>query len=88
MVPPQDAAPDVVYSLTPQDDMQVTISTCGSSFDTKLILASDLSNLSTFLCNDDDRGCSRSTSNSRLDAALKVGSVFKYSAWVRFEGDW
>ena len=69
----QDSAPDVVYTVTPYEDMQVTISTCGASFDTKLILATDLGSVDTYVCNDDDRSCLHSSSNSRLDAALKVG---------------
>jgi hypothetical protein len=53
---------------------QVTISTCGSSYDTKLILATSLADLNTYLCNDDDRSCAHSTSSSRIDAALKAGA--------------
>ncbi|GBF97760.1 peptidase S8 [Raphidocelis subcapitata] len=70
--PRVDSAPDVVYALTPAEDMQVTVSTCGSGFDTKLILATDPADPSTYLCNDDDRACGHSTSNSRIDAALKA----------------
>ncbi|KAI8473237.1 MAG: peptidase S8/S53 domain-containing protein [Monoraphidium minutum] len=44
----QDAAPDVIYAITPKTDVQVAISTCGSSFDTKLILATDLTSLATY----------------------------------------
>ena len=69
----QDAAPDVVYRLTPPRDVQVAASTCGSAFDTKLILARDAADAATYVCNDDDRGCGHSASNSRIDAALKVG---------------
>lgn len=54
---------------------QVTISTCGSAYDTKLILATDLQSLDTYVCNDDDRACAFSTSNSRIDATLKARRV-------------
>jgi hypothetical protein len=51
---------------------QVTASTCGSAYDTKLILATDPGDPGTYVCNDDDRACAYSAANSRLDAALKV----------------
>jgi hypothetical protein len=76
---PQDDAPDVVYTYTPPGDMSVVITTCGSSFDTKLLLSTNLSDPTTYACNDDDRDCTGNTANSRLDATLKVGGAHK--AW-------
>jgi hypothetical protein len=47
-------AGDVVYSYTPPVDQYVTISLCGSSFDTKLIVyANDYTPGSPFACDDD-----------------------------------
>eukprot|EP00877_Chromochloris_zofingiensis_P004180 jgi/Chrzof1/13763/Cz08g11090.t1 len=68
-----DGSPDVVYKYTPPQDMEVTISTCGSAFDTKLLLATDLTNSKSYTCNDDDRTCSSNSANSRIDASLKAG---------------
>lgn len=68
----QDAAPDVVYVYSAPHDLDVSISTCGSSFDTKLIVTANLSDPGGYLCNDDDRGCLANTACSKLDVALKV----------------
>lgn len=71
----QDAAPDVVYQFTAPEDMDVIVSTCGSSYDTKLIVTTNLDDTSSYLCNDDDRGCTSNTACSLLDVSFKVGSV-------------
>jgi hypothetical protein len=65
-----------VYRFRPSADMAVTISTCGSSFDTKLLLAQDLGQPAAFITNDDDRGCAYNTANSRIDAALRGGVTY------------
>jgi hypothetical protein len=71
----QDASPDVVYSYTPAVDTDVAISTCGSGFDTKLLVSTNLLDPTTYMCNDDDRSCVTNTACSRLDVSLKVGQV-------------
>ena len=71
-----DGAPDVVYRFRPATDMTVTISTCGSSFDTKLLLAQDLRQPATYIANDDDRDCEYNTANSRIDAALRANTSY------------
>lgn len=68
----QDASPDVVYSFTPLVDTDVTISTCGSGYDTKLLVSTNLSDPTTYMCNDDDRSCVTNTACSRLDVSFKV----------------
>lgn len=68
----QDASPDVVYTYTGTVDTDVTISTCGSGFDTKLLVSTDLDDPSTYMCNDDDRTCVANTACSRLDVSFKV----------------
>jgi hypothetical protein len=68
----QDQAPDVVYSFKSASDVDATISTCGSGYDTKLIVSTNLSDTSTYLCNDDDRTCASNTACSKLDVLLKV----------------
>lgn len=70
--PLQDASPDVVYSYTATMDTDVTISTCGSGFDTKLLVSTDLTDPTTYTCNDDDRTCVTNTACSRLDVSFKV----------------
>jgi hypothetical protein len=54
-------------------DTDVTISTCGSGFDTKLLVSTDLTDPTTYTCNDDDRTCVTNTACSRLDVSFKVG---------------
>jgi hypothetical protein len=71
----QDASPDVIYSYTGSVDTDVTISTCGSGFDTKLLVSTDLNDPSTYMCNDDDRTCVANTACSRLDVSFKVSSA-------------
>jgi hypothetical protein len=68
----QDQAPDVVYSFRSARDVDATISTCGSGFDTKLIVSTNLADASTYLCNDDDRTCGSNTACSKLDVFFKV----------------
>ncbi len=68
----QDTAPDVVYSFTPATDLDVTVSTCGSSFDTILFMTRNLSKAASYICNDDDPLCTNNPANSRVDATLKV----------------
>jgi hypothetical protein len=62
-----------VYSITPPENMEVVVTTCGSNFDTKLQMSTDLTDSSSWLCNDDDRDCNSNTANSRVDASLEVG---------------
>lgn len=71
----QDASPDVVYSYTATQDSDVTISTCGSGFDTKLLVSTNLNDPGTYMCNDDDRTCVSNTACSRLDVSFKVGTA-------------
>ena len=68
----QDRSADVVYSITAPENMDVVITTCGSSYDTKLQVSSNLTDSSSWLCNDDDRDCNSNTANSRVDASLEV----------------
>lgn len=63
----------MVYSYKPPADVDITIATCGSGFDTKLLVSTNLSDPSTYTCNDDDRTCTTNTACSRLDISLKVG---------------
>lgn len=72
----QDTAPDVVYAFTPSVPMAVAISTCGSAFDTVLMLTTDPNDVSTFQHNDDDRTCAESSSSSRLDVSLSAGTPY------------
>lgn len=68
----QDQAPDVVYRYTASASVDVTISTCGSGYDTKLIVSTNLTDTASYLCNDDDRNCASNTACSRLDVSFKV----------------
>ncbi|KAG2497251.1 hypothetical protein HYH03_004835 [Edaphochlamys debaryana] len=77
---PLDTAPDVVYSLAPVQAMSVSVSTCGSSYDTVLLLGDtpDLLPYNT-LANDDDPSCGPyppASSNSRIDADLQPGRTY------------
>jgi hypothetical protein len=69
---PQDYAPDVVYSLATRQDTTVTVSTCGSAFDTKLILTTDPGDPSTYVINDDDRDCQTDNRCSKITSYVKV----------------
>lgn len=69
----------MTYSYTPTVDTDVAISTCGSGFDTKLLVSTDLLDPTTYMCNDDDRSCVTNTACSRLDVSLKVGQVLAAS---------
>lgn len=72
-----DSAPDVVYRFTPRSNMTVAISTCGSSYDTKLLLAtSPMGAAGPISTNDDDRGCGYNSANSRIDAALQANTTY------------
>lgn len=71
----QDKSPDVVYSFTPTHTTDVTISTCGSGFDTKLLVSTNLSDPMTYMCNDDDRTCTTNTACSRLDVSFEVSDT-------------
>lgn len=70
----QGIGPDVVYSLTPPMDMVISISTCGSNFDTVLYAGmAGLEPSQQLASNDDDRGCTQNPSASRLDLRLTAG---------------
>ena len=77
---PQDTAPDVVYAFTPGAPMAVSVRTCGSGYDTVLLLgrlqpglpAAQQLQLADTLANDDDPSCvspgnPAAGSNSRID---------------------
>lgn len=72
----QAPAPGVVYALRPDRDMQASLSTCGSPFDTILLLATDLADRKTYKCNDDDRSCASNPTNSRLDVWMKAQETY------------
>lgn len=63
---------DVVYSYTPQVDKDVDISTCGSEFDTTLLVFQDPDDHDSHLFNDDAPSCLSNNENSRLSTRLKV----------------
>ena len=63
----------MVYAFTPPQAMRVTASTCGSGFDTLLLLGAGGLQPDTTLVNDDDPGCSADTSNSRIDQVTPTG---------------
>lgn len=71
-----DQSPDVVYSFRSSSDVDATISTCGSGFDTKLIVSANPADPSTYLCNDDDRTCASNTACSKLDVLFKAGITY------------
>lgn len=67
--------------------MAISVSTCGSSYDTLLLLgtAADFNtgpaapgsaSLAAPLSNDDDRGCASSASTSRIDADVRGGTTY------------
>ncbi|CAL8471030.1 g10572 [Coccomyxa elongata] len=67
-------APDVVYAFKPASSCAVSVSLCGSAFDTRLALysrADDWSDMVEMACNDDycDNG-------SYLQAVLSAGSIY------------
>ncbi|KAK9901231.1 hypothetical protein WJX75_001560 [Coccomyxa subellipsoidea] len=68
------SAPDVVYAFKPATNCAVSVSLCGSAFDTRLALYSrsdDWSDLTEVACNDDycqDR--------SYLEAVMSAGSIY------------
>lgn len=64
---------DVIYSYTPHADKDVDITTCGSSFDTTLLVFQDVDDRDLYLFNDDSPTCSSNTENSSLSVRLKVG---------------
>ncbi|KAG2443499.1 hypothetical protein HXX76_001852 [Chlamydomonas incerta] len=84
-----DTAPDVVYAFTPGAPMAVSVRTCGSGYDTVLLLgqlqpglpaAQQLQPADT-LANDDDPGCvspgnPAAGSNSRIDTELEAGVTY------------
>ncbi|GLI61939.1 hypothetical protein VaNZ11_004376, partial [Volvox africanus] len=69
-----DTAPDVVYVYTPAFAQTISACTCGSNFDTVLLLGEDAAlRLQDTLANDDDPACS---SASRIDADLQSGITY------------
>ncbi|GLC43955.1 hypothetical protein PLESTB_000213700 [Pleodorina starrii] len=70
---PKDTAPDVVYAYTPAFAMTVTASTCGSTYDTVLLLGQAPLRLAETLANDDDPACG---SASRIDTDLQPGRTY------------
>ncbi|GFR49208.1 hypothetical protein Agub_g11122, partial [Astrephomene gubernaculifera] len=78
---PLDTSPDVVYALTPAQSMSLSASTCGSSYDTVLLLGlGDLAPEHT-LANDDDPSCGSSppaSSCSRIDQDLDIGVTYYF----------
>ncbi|BDA45373.1 probable extracellular serine proteinase at N-terminal half [Coccomyxa sp. Obi] len=67
-------APDVVYAFKPASNCAVSVSLCGSAFDTQLALysqADDWSDMAEMACNDDYCG-----NRSYLQAVLSAGSIY------------
>lgn len=77
----QGVGPDVVYSFTPPTDMVVSLSTCGSSYDTVLYAGEGglLPGGQQLASNDDDRGCVANPSASRLDLRLTAGRPYFFA---------
>ncbi|PNW74113.1 hypothetical protein CHLRE_13g585800v5 [Chlamydomonas reinhardtii] len=86
---PLDTAPDVVYAFTPGAPMAVSVRTCGSGYDTVLLLgrlqpglpAAQQLQLADTLANDDDPSCvspgnPAAGSNSRIDTELEAGVTY------------
>lgn len=46
-------SPDVVYSFTPESDVQINVDLCGSSYDTKTYIYQGVDFISLIACNDD-----------------------------------
>ena len=91
--PPQDCAStstakDVVFKFQPTKDISVSISLCGSGFDTILYIMDSTQSVLNDLCNDDaDRdGCS-SDAFLVLDAKQSVDYYIVVDGYDKSEGD-
>lgn len=76
---PQDTSPDVVYLFAVSQDTPVSISTCGSDYDTLLILTTDPDDSSAYVVSDDDPHCafgSATATCSKVDATLLAGATY------------
>ncbi|GFH11265.1 peptidase_S8 domain-containing protein [Haematococcus lacustris] len=67
--PSGGAAPGAIVSIT--------VSSCGSSFDTILAVAcNDIKGPGSFLTDDDDPTCIQNPSNSRIDTTLVANATY------------
>ncbi|KAL6760864.1 peptidase S8/S53 domain-containing protein [Haematococcus lacustris] len=70
-------APDIVWSYTSPVAQSITVSSCGSSFDTILAVAcNDIKGPGSFLTDDDDPTCIQNPSNSRIDTTLVANATY------------
>jgi hypothetical protein len=66
-------APDVVYSYSPSYNEDITISLCGSSFDTRLYVFENIA-ANEIACNDDYTGCGNQSQID--DLSLTAGNTY------------
>eukprot|EP00887_Chlorella_sp_A99_P000007 scaffold16.g7.t1 len=78
--PPGSTAPDVVYKYTSPENQVVEISTCGSSFDTKLYVFRDPG--APPVAGNDDGACPDNAKASRLTTSLAKGQTY----WIVVDG--
>lgn len=79
-------SPDVVYFITPYNDMAISVDLCGSSYDTKTYIMDADQNV--VACNDDyyfDSNCGMYVSN--IDMALLYGDTTYYIVIDGYGGD-
>ncbi|MFO0833283.1 MAG: hypothetical protein U0637_15735 [Phycisphaerales bacterium] len=70
-------SPDVWYKYLPQTSGSVTISTCGSGYDTVLSVHSACGSTNvTNGCNDDDSTCTSNTLNSKVTVTMTAGTTY------------
>ena len=75
-----NTAPDVVYQLFLNCDYQITVSTCGSDYDTRLFVEwfdCGIAGHYNQFCSDDDGGCGTA---SQITFAASAGTAYKI--WV------
>ncbi len=81
---PAGTAPDVVYAYTPTEQHFVTVSLCGSNYDTKLFILQN-SQFVIYACNDDACGLA-----SEITVELAFGSTYYIvvDGWNVSSGDY
>jgi hypothetical protein len=75
----EDGSPDVWYSFTPEEDMEITLSLCGSSYDTVLYILDQF--LVEIACNDDSDACGEQS--ELLCLPMEAGETY----YIGVDGD-
>jgi hypothetical protein len=86
MCPYGSSSPDVVYSFTPDSDVQINVDLCGSGYDTKTYIYD--ADLNLIACNDDfyyDDVCGHYV--SKIEGAILFGGNIYYIVIDGYGGD-